>query len=70
MSKKHKKSKKQKVESESEESEKQEKKSKWVKFLKDDGDFEGWRKTAQSLLKSKNGKMKKNKMLKKIWKIY
>ena len=46
------------------------KKNKWAKLLKDDGDFKGWKKTAKDLLEAKDGKMKKNKMLKKIWKVY
>ena len=46
-------------ESESEESVKPEiKKNKWAKHLKDDGDFAGWKKTAYSVLKAKEGKMK------------
>ena len=46
------------------------KKSKWAKFLKSDGDFKGWKISARQILESKNGTMRKNKMLKKIWKIY
>ena len=38
--------------------------------LGDNGKFLGWKKTAISLIKEKGTKMKKKKLIKKLWKVY
>ena len=44
---------------------------KLAKHLGDDKKFQGWKKTALSLLTAKSSmKMKRTKLIKKVWKVY
>ena len=58
-------------ESDKKEDQKEEKKEAKVKgHLGEDNKFLGWKKTAISIIKAKGEKMKKKKLLKKLWKVY